>query len=268
MSLKKASSRFFGAVAAVNFPKPFQNFINKNYVKYFGIDMSEFKDISEYRSLNALFTRSLEKTRTLEEGIISPCDGKILQCGTAFLAEDELFAFAIKGHTYSVETLLQGNFERQELEKGLEYCNIYLSPKDYHRYHSPCDMQILSAAYTNGTLYSVNEKHLHKISNLYTKNERVSLKCKNEKGLFWLVFIGAQNVGKMRFHFDTSIQSNAKYSHNFTKKYENLHLQKAEELGNFELGSTVVFITQKDQMRFNISCNDEVKFGSKIAEFL
>ncbi len=266
MNFSNSSSRLFGLIAGIKFPKIIQKIINENYVNYFKIDMREFKAPGEYESLNALFTRTLQIQRKFDEGFISPSDGKILQCGSTFLANTEHFAFSIKGHTYSVEELLKDNFEKNELKNGLDYVNIYLSPKDYHRYHSPCDMQILSATYTNGVLYSVNEKHLECISNLYTKNERVSLKCQSEKGIFWLVFIGAQNVGKMRFNFDCSIQTNAKNSHNFTRKYENVNLKKGEELGNFELGSTVVLISQKGFLNMDLKAGQNVKFGEKLSD--
>lgn len=266
MSFSNDSSRIFGILAGFKFPKFIQKFINENYVKYFNIDMSEFKNPCEYESLNALFTRTLQIPRKIDEGFISPSDGKILECGSTFLADNEPFAFSIKGHTYSVKELLKDSFEEKELENGLDYVNIYLSPKDYHRYHSPCDMQILSATYTSGALFSVNEKHLQRISNLYVKNERVSLKCQNEKGIFWLVFVGAQNVGKMRFNFDSSIQTNAKFSHNFIRKYENLKLKKGEELGNFELGSTIVLIAQKGLLNLNLQAEQNIKFGQKLSD--
>ncbi|MBM0637047.1 phosphatidylserine decarboxylase [Campylobacter sp. VicNov18] len=266
MNFSKQSSRLFGLIAGYKFPKFIQKIINQNYVNYFKINMSEFKVPSEYESLNALFTRTLQIPRKLDEGFISPSDGKILACSTTFLANEEHFAFSIKGCTYSVEELLKDNFEKEELSNGLDYINIYLSPKDYHRYHSPCNMQILSVSYTSGMLYSVKENYLQYISNLYIKNERVSLKCKNEKGIFWLVFIGAQNVGKIRFNFDPSIQTNAKNSHNFTRKYENLTLTKGEELGNFELGSTIVLISQKGLFNFQVKAGQDIKFGEKISD--
>lgn len=266
MSFSRDSSRIFGLLATFKFPKWIQNFINENYVKYFKIDMSDFKNPSAYESLNALFTRALERPRILDEGFISPCDGTIFQCGESFLGDGEPFAFSIKGCAYSVLELLKENFKKDELEGGLDYANIYLSPKDYHRYHAPCDMQILSASYTRGELYSVAKKYLGKIANLYTKNERVSLKCQYEGRIFWLVFVGAQNVGKMRFCFDESLQSNAKNSHNFTHKYENLFYKKGEELGHFELGSTIIILAQKGLLNFNLNEEQEVKFGEKIAE--
>lgn len=265
MSFSRTSSRIFGLLAAFCFPKFLQKIINENYVKYFKIDMSEFKNPCEYESLNALFTRALEKKRPLAQGFIAPSDGKILECGEAFLAKGEYFAFSIKGHTYSLSELLRDAYEKNELENALNFANIYLAPKDYHRYHSPCDMQVLSATYTRGELHSVAEKYLAKIANLYTKNERVCLKCKNEKGLFWLVFVGAQNVGKMRFHFDKSIKSNAKNSHNFTHKYEKLFCKKGEELGYFELGSTIILISQKGLLNFNLKIGQDIKFGEQLS---
>lgn len=86
--------------------------------------------------------------------------------------------------------------------------------------------------------------------------------------LFWLVFVGAQNVGKMRFVFDERIQTNALNAQNFTHSYENLNFKKGEELGNFELGSTIVIITQKGLVKFGIKTDDKVKFAQKIAEFV
>ncbi len=269
MSFSNESSRLFGLLAGFKFPKFLQKIINENYVKYFKIDMSEFKSPDAYESLNALFTRSLQKKRNLEEGFIAPSDGRVFQSGEAFLAQNEYFAFSIKGYTYSLEELLRENFAKEELKNRLDYVNIYLSPKDYHRYHAPCDLQILKAVYTSGVLHSVNERHLRKIPNLYTKNERVSLKCKSERGfIFWLVFVGAQNVGKMRFHFDESIQSNTKNAHDFSRVYENLKLKKGEEMGFFELGSTIVLIAQKGFLTFKIKTNDALKFGKKIADFV
>ena len=88
MSFSKESSRLFGFVAGIKFPKMIQKVINENYVKHFNIDMSEFKSPCEYESLNALFIRTLQIPRKLEEGFISPSDGKILECGSTFLANE------------------------------------------------------------------------------------------------------------------------------------------------------------------------------------
>ncbi|EAJ6587755.1 phosphatidylserine decarboxylase, partial [Campylobacter coli] len=83
MSFSNESSRIFGLIAGVKFPSFIQKIINEKYVNYFKIDMSEFKAPCEYESLNALFTRSLQIPREINEGFISPSDGKILECGSA-----------------------------------------------------------------------------------------------------------------------------------------------------------------------------------------
>ena len=261
-------SRIFGLLAGLKLPKWLQSKVNSAFVKHFDMDMSEFKDASEYESLNALFTRALEKARALDDGFVSPCDARVFECGKAFKADSEQLAFSIKGYTYSINELLSGACEKNELAKGCEYANLYLSPRDYHRYHAPCDMRVLSATYTRGELFSVSAKCLQKVANLYTRNERVALKCESRGLLFWLVFVGAQNVGKMRFVFDERIQTNALNAQNFTHSYENLNFKKGEELGNFELGSTIVIIAQKGLVKFSIKADDKVKFAQKIAEFV
>ena len=266
MIFDKEISRLFGKVAAVKFPKWLQYKINEAYIRHFDIDMSEFEPANAYESLNALFTRELKKARAVENGFVSPCDARVFECGKAFEAGKEQLAFSIKGYTYSINELLRGAYEKKELAKGCEYVNLYLSPKDYHRYHAPCDTQILSATYTGGRLFSVNEKHLKRVANLYTQNERVVLKCKSGDFLFWLVFVGAQNVGKMRFAFDKSIQTNALNTQNFTRKYDNLFVKKGDELGNFEFGSTIVIITQKGFVKFSVKTDDKVKFSQKIGD--
>ena len=152
---------------------------------------------------------------------------------------------------------------------NLSYANIYLSPRDYHHYHAPCDLSVLQALYIPADLYSVAKKFLLKIPNLYAKNERVILKCKMPGGgILWMVFVGALNVGKMKFDFDTRIQTNACASRSEALyEYENLNFKKGDHLGNFELGSTIVLVAQSEFLKFETPTDTSVKFGQKIAEF-
>ena len=151
---------------------------------------------------------------------------------------------------------------------NLSYANIYLSPRDYHHYHAPCDLSVLQALYIPADLYSVAKKFLLKIPNLYAKNERVISKCKMRNGgIFWMVFVGALNVGKMRFDFDTRIQTNACANRaEALYEYENLNFKKGDHLGNFELGSTIVLVAQSEFLKFSVSSETAVKFSQKIGE--
>ena len=343
-------SRIFGIIAAVKFPKFIQNFINRKYVEFFKIDMSEFDPPQSYASLNALFTRRLLRPRGIaadERVFISPSDGVIFESGCCA----DMRAFSVKGCEYSLSELLGRTFTASEsggavknLDGGavatngsgevgtgcakdagagmkfraaqvkimgdengatysasgvqaeiysdensasretsaedaqccentsgvnLSYANIYLSPRDYHHYHAPCDLSVLQALYIPADLYSVAKKFLLKIPNLYAKNERVILKCKMRNGgILWMVFVGALNVGKMRFDFDTRIQTNACANRaEALYEYENLSFKKGDHLGNFELGSTIVLVVQSEFLKFEIPADTSVKFGQKIAEF-
>lgn len=343
-------SRIFGVIAAVKFPKFIQNFINRKYVEFFKIDMSEFDPPQSYASLNALFTRRLLRPREIatdELAFISPSDGVIFESGCCA----DLRAFSVKGCEYSLSELLGRTFtasdnggavknlddgavatngsgevgtgcakdagagmkfrvaqakiisgengatyatsgvraeiyndessasretSAEDVQDGentsgvnLSYANIYLSPRDYHHYHAPCDLSVLQALYIPADLYSVAKKFLLKIPNLYAKNERVILKCKMRNGgILWMVFVGALNVGKMRFDFDTRIQTNACASRSEALyEYENLNFKKGDHLGNFELGSTIVLVAQSEFLKFKTPTDTSVKFGQKIAEF-
>ena len=75
MHITNQISRIFGKFSKQRFPNFIQSIINNTYVKLFHIDMSEFKNPNEYETLNALFTRKLEKPRTIDQGnktFISP----------------------------------------------------------------------------------------------------------------------------------------------------------------------------------------------------
>ena len=227
-------SRIFGFVAAVRFPRFLQTFINEKYVSGFKIDMSEFKEPKEYESLTALFTRELQRPRNFDvspQAFISPSDGTCLERGVS----RELKAISVKG------------------------------PRDYHRYHAPCDMRILSALYVPGELYSVAVSALLKVPNLYAKNERVVLKCKLASGKkMWLVFVGALNVGKMKFDFDARIQTNACAGNVALYEYENLSAKKGEQLGMFELGSTILILSEQGAVKFDLAAEQKLKYGDKI----
>ena len=185
-------------------------------------------------------------------------------------------ASGVQAEIYSDESGASRETSAEDAQDGentkgvnLSYANIYLSPRDYHHYHAPCDLSVTEALYIPADLYSVAKKFLLKIPNLYAKNERVILKCKmHNGGILWMVFVGALNVGKMRFDFDARIQTNACASRaEALYEYENLDFKKGDHLGNFELGSTIVLVAQSEFLKFEILADTSVKFGQKIAEF-
>ncbi|MDR1614655.1 MAG: phosphatidylserine decarboxylase [Campylobacteraceae bacterium] len=261
-------SRIFGILSRVRFPKKIQTFINKAYIKKFNINMNEFKEAAYYDSLNRLFTRDLVKKREFvksENLLISPCDAFITEIGA--ITKGGLNALQIKGFSYSVDSLL-GDYtlrkDKNRLKDGL-FINFYLSPSDYHHYHAPCDMRVLKATHIPGALYPVNLKWLHKKAELFNGNERVVLECETvEKLHFWLVFVGALNVGKIRFLFDENIATNAKKQQQSYFLYKDLNLYQGEEMGFFEMGSTIVFLGEKGAFKELVKQEEKVKFTQEI----
>ena len=269
MSSFKSScaSSIFGKFASKKFPTPLQNIINKSYVKLMKVDLSECLSADKYESLNELFTRDLRHKREFsskEDEFISPCDAYISECGDI----EEEKALQIKGFSYRVRELL-GNFILKDKKDRLidgKYINFYLSPKDYHRYHVPIDMCVKKAVHIPGKLYPVNFTWLQKVPELFVENERVVLECyTKENRLFYMVFVGALNVGKMQFIFDHNIQTNAKSSLEQPYMYNNLWLQKGDELGRFEMGSTIVMFFEKDMVELIGKRENSIRFGDVIA---
>jgi phosphatidylserine decarboxylase len=263
-------SRGFGKFASFKFPTPVQSLINKTYVKLLKLDMMEFDTPQSYPSLNALFTRKLEIPRKfdkLKKVIISPVDAKVSACGD--IQEDQ--ALQIKGHSYSVTELLTSYIDpshTKRIENG-KFINFYLSPKDYHRYHAPIDITILKAIHVPAVLYPVNFPTLKRVESLFVKNERVILEClTNSKKLIYLVFVGALNVGQMRFIFDERIETNIKTEHTTLFEYQNLKILKGEELGYFKMGSTVVMLAQEDLIEIETSVDSDVKFAQTIGKIV
>ncbi len=261
-------SQGFGKFASKEFPKPIQNFINNSYVKLMGLDMSEFHSPETYRSLNALFTRKLKVDRkySLEaEDFISPCDSAITECGT--ITDD--YALQIKGMRYKCADFLGNAFTDEEksiIDDGT-FVNLYLSPKDYHRYHIPINLKVLKAVHIPGKFYPVNIPSLKKRLNLFIENERVVILCETSSGKrFYMVLVSALNVGVMQVGFEPKIQTNATETTPKTYEFKDLFLDKGADFGCFEMGSTIIILTEKDMLSLNINAGDDVKYGETIAK--
>ncbi len=266
--ITSAISQNFGKFANKEFPTWFQKIVNKSYVGLMGLDMSDFQDPNTYKSLNSLFTRKLNDDREYsqeKDAFISPCDSLISECGEL----SDNYALQIKGMKYSSDELLGKHFSDDEKKSihGGNFVNFYLSPKDYHRYHIPTDLKVLRAVHIPGKLYPVNFPSLKKRLNLFIENERVVLMCESESGKrFYMVLVGALNVGVMQVAFEPKIKTNADATTSSVYEYENLHLKKGNDFGCFEMGSTIVIIAQKEMLELEDIVLTDVKYGQTIAK--
>jgi len=265
--ITSAISQGFGKFANKEFPRWFQKIVNSSYVGLMGLNMSEFHSPSTYKSLNALFTRKLREDRKYSldaEAFISPCDSLISDCGS--LKKD--YALQIKGMRYSSDELLGKSFssdEKKVIHDG-EFVNFYLSPKDYHRYHIPINLKVLKAVHIPGKLYPVNFPSLRKRLNLFIENERVVLMCENASGKkFYMVLVGALNVGVMQVAFEPKIKTNADAKVATVYEYKDLYLNKGDDFGCFEMGSTIVILAQKGMLELEDLVAKDVRYGETIA---
>jgi len=261
-------SHLFHKFATYEFPKTIQNMINNGYVKLLGLDMREFNDPSSYKTLNNLFIRALNNHRDIDHSLdnfISPADSFVTHCGEI----EDAIVLQIKGMKYSIKELLTDeilydNFEK--LQNG-SYANFYLSPKDYHRYHAVYNCQITKLIHIPGKLYPVNFTYLHKQENLFIENERVILECKtSENKLFYMVFVGALNVGKMVFTFEAKVHTNSDIIYPVVYEYDDVYVKKGDCLGYFEMGSTVLLFWEKDMVELENIINTKVHFSDIIAK--
>ena len=78
-----------------------------------------------------------------------------------------------------------------------------------------------------------------------------------------LFFVGALNVGKMKFSFDERIQTNAMANFTQIYEYENLHIKKGEHLGISSLAQTLSYLS-RNATKYNLFENKELKFTEAI----
>ena len=270
MHITNKISHYFEKFASYEFPHMIQSFINNTYVKTLGLDMSEFLNPSSYKSLNALFTRELIHPRNRDydhsyDDFICVADSFITAQGK--MSKDK--ALQIKGMSYSLDELL-GEHVRTEHKDALydgDFMNFYLSPKDYHRYHAPYNFNLHKLIHIPGKLYPVNFKYLNKQENLFIENERVIAECRTMEGkYFYMVFVGALNVGKMVFNCEPQIETNKDGSVIKVYEYINNHIKKGDCMGYFKMGSTVLVFWEKDMVELEDLENQKVRFSQTIAK--
>ena len=223
------------------------------FVKRYHVNMQEAEnpEISSYKTFNDFFTRPLKNgARPIAKAdFICPVDGAISQFGK--IRQNQIFQ--AKGHDYSTLALVAGNaLLANHFEDGHFAC-LYLSPKDYHRIHMPCDGKLISMTYVPGDLFSVNPTTAENVPNLFARNERVVCEFISEKhGTFIMVLVGATIVGSMSTVWHGVVNPpRSKTVKEWQYSQQGIRLKQGEEMGCFMLGSTVVMLFQKDALSFN-----------------
>lgn len=223
------------------------------FVRKYGVDMTEAEnpDIASYSSFNDFFTRPLKMgARPLTTAdFICPVDGAISQFGT--IDDDRILQ--AKGHRFTTTELVGGDAALASLFRNGSFANLYLSPRDYHRLHMPCDGKLTRMIYVPGALFSVNPTTARGVPKLFARNERVVCVFDDDTlGRWVLVLVGATIVGSMATVWQGRIERGGS-----VKAWDyapgQVTLAQGEEMGRFLLGSTVVMLFEKSGLQFNPS---------------
>ena len=222
------------------------------FVARYQVNMEEAAnpDIRHYASFNEFFTRALRSdARPLAPAdYICPVDGAISQFGA--IERDQIFQ--AKGHNYATATLLGGDCDLAAQFQHGSFATIYLSPKDYHRIHMPCDGRLTRMIYVPGALFSVNPTTARGVPGLFARNERVVCIFESERGPFALILVGATIVGSMATVWHGVVNPpRTGQIREWHYDQQQVVLKKGDEMGRFLLGSTIVMLFPDKTLDFN-----------------
>jgi phosphatidylserine decarboxylase len=220
----------------------------RRFIDRYGVNMSEAaeSDPAAYPSFNEFFTRALKPgARPLAQApLICPVDGAISQFGPV-QAEQIVQA---KGHSYTVTALVGGDQPLAARFRDGHFATIYLSPRDYHRIHMPCDGRLVRMIHVPGDLFSVNPTTARGVPGLFARNERVVCLFEGPHGPWIMVLVGATIVGSMATVWH-GVVNPPRPGRIRTWHYddERFSYAQGDEMGRFLLGSTVVMLFPKEQ---------------------
>jgi phosphatidylserine decarboxylase len=255
--LRMALSRAVGWAADRKIPTFLRAPVYRTYARFTGADLSEvLLPLALHPSLGAFFVRRLkEGARPIPSDrslLLSPVDGTVQ---TACPIERGQIHQA-KGRPYALSELLCGLFSDIDLEGGFAW-TIYLSPRDYHRIHSPDECRVTHAEWFPGCRYSVAPGVLDR-RQVLPINERAALRLETDRGPLLLVLVGATNVGRIRV---VGIEPTHEGPVEPPKPFA-----RGAELARFEMGSTIVLIAPpgKIEPRRDLAPGMTVKLGEPI----
>lgn len=252
--------------------KPFKSAVISGLTHIYGINMqeAEHENRKSYNSVNAFFTRALKSgVREIDadpEAVVSPVDGTVSEAGPI---HDQQIIQA-KGRDYTVLDLLAGDKALAEQFKDGDFATIYLSPKDYHRIHMPCDGSLQSMRHVPGRLFSVNPRTTRSVPRLFARNERVINVFETEFGPMVLIMVGAIFVSSMETVWHGEVNTTRKGNVREWQYDGSLKLAKGDEMGRFNMGSTVILLYPNGAIEQNAAMEptQTLRLGQRIADLV
>ena len=266
---KHALSRVIYAVARSESAWVKNTFL-RIFLNGYTLNMAEAvqSDPFAYRSFNDFFTRALRSdARPIDadnDVIVSPVDGTVSQCGQL---EDNLLLQA-KGHHYSLQDLLAGDAEAVEIYRGGSFACIYLAPYNYHRIHMPYAGTARGNLYVPGDLFSVNAVTVSSVPRVFARNERLVCDFTTPLGRMAVILIGALFVGSIETVHCGEVNPPPRGRKTPVRIATGVGRQfgKGEELGRFNMGSTVVLLFERNRIAWDreLVAESKVQLGRAI----
>lgn len=223
--LKPLTSKLFANMVALYQNSRLSKLKIKSFIKKNNINMDDYIN-TIYSSFNDFFTRRIKNSkRTLDEGIISPCDAKL----TVYKIDGNE-KLNIKDSIYTVSELIG----ESDIDYRDGYALVYrLCVYDYHRYIYPFDGKVLSSKVIPGKLHTVQPIALKQYKVFHENAREVTFVESKQFGKVSIIEVGALIVGKI-----------------VNNKCDTF--KKGDEKGHFEFGgSTIVYLFQKDKINLN-----------------
>lgn len=242
----------------------------KGFCKLYRVDLSEakFTNATDYKTFNDFFARELKEDAreidTAENSIIMPADGVLSQFGT--IQDSQLLQ--AKGHFYSLESLVACHPDMIKYFQNGSYATTYLSPKNYHRFHMPCDGTLREMIYVPGSLFSVSKATTESIPNIFARNERVICLFETELGPMAQILVGATIVGSIEVDWAGIITPPREGIMKRWTYSDEIKLSRGQDMGCFKLGSTVITLFASNAIEFSndLKVGDVTRVGQKLAE--
>jgi phosphatidylserine decarboxylase len=119
--------------------------------------------------------------------------------------------------------------------------------------------------YIPGDLFSVNQKTAENVDGLFARNERLVCYFETTFGEVAFILVGAIMVGSMEVVWQGKITPPyTKSINNYDYSAKNIKLAKGEEMGRFNMGSTVILLLPEGAPKMDLSGSQSLKMGQSV----
>lgn len=266
-------SRLVFAMTRARIPV-WKNLLIDGFLRRYRVDLSEAQqsDPHAYPDFNGFFTRALRPgARPIADrpgDVCCPVDGTVSQAG--MISAGRLFQ--AKGRDYSLVQLLGGSQERAAPFAGGCFVTLYLSPRDYHRVHMPCTGRLQETIHVPGRLFGVSPHCVRAIPNLFARNERLVSIFDSEAGPLAVIMVGALFVASLETVWSGTVTPLPGRRGGIVdyRSATPIQLHRGQELGRFNMGSTVIVLFAEGRVALDPGLNPEapVRMGQRLGQIV